>query len=91
MIMIINGSMRPLQDQFMQGAPKETPKRRQMLAFTKVGDLLSKPSDAVGVIMNTNLGLVEHSVVCKISFIKCVAFSGLLREDSQGSNRSGRT
>ena len=40
-------SARPLQDQFMQGEPKETPKRRQMLAFTKVSDLLSKPSEAV--------------------------------------------
>ena len=49
----------------MQGAPKETPKRRQMLAFTKVGDLLSKPSETMGVTMNINLNLVEHSVVCK--------------------------
>ena len=41
----------------MQGAPKETPKRRQMLAFIRVGDLLSKPSKAVGVVMNINLNL----------------------------------
>ena len=45
-IVIINDSARPLQDQFMRGAPKEKPKRRRMLAFTKVGDLLSKPSKA---------------------------------------------
>ena len=38
-------SAQPLQYQFMQGEPKETPKRRQMLAFTKVSDLLSKPSE----------------------------------------------
>ena len=76
----------------MQGAPKETPKRRQMLAFTKVGDLLSKPSKTMGVTMNINLNLVEHSVVCKKKFLtKCVTFLGLLREDSQGSNRSDRT
>ena len=49
----------------MQGAPKEVPKRRQTRAFTKVGDLLSKPSKAMGVIMNINLNLVGHSVVCK--------------------------
>ena len=30
----------------MRGEPKEVPKRRQMLAFTKVSDLLSKPSEA---------------------------------------------
>ena len=65
MIMIINGSMRPLQDQFMQGAPKETPKGRQMLAFIKVSDLLSKPSEAIRIIMNFNLNLVEHLMVCK--------------------------
>ena len=53
MIMIINGSMRPLQDRFMQGAPKETPKGRQMLAFIKVSDLLSKPSETVE-------GVCEH-------------------------------
>ena len=68
----------------MQGAPKETPKRRQMLAFTKVGDLLSKPSKTMGVVISINLSLVEHSVVCKISFIKCVAFSGLLRKGILG-------
>ena len=62
-----------------------------MLACTKVGDLLSKPSKTMGVVISINLSLVEHSVVCKISFIKCVAFSGLSREDSQGSNRSDRT
>ena len=75
----------------MQGAPKETPKRRQMLAFTKVGDLLSKPSETMGVTSSINLNLVEHSVVCKKFLIKCVTFSGLSREDSQGSNRSDRT
>ena len=64
-IVITNGSVRSLQNRSRQGAPKETPKRRQMLAFTKVGDLLSKPSNAVGLIMNTNLDLVEHFVVCK--------------------------
>ena len=42
-----------------------TPKRRQMLAYIKVGDLLSKPSKAIRVIMDINLNLVEHSVVCK--------------------------
>ena len=70
----------------MQGAPKETPKRRQMLAFTKVGDLLSKPSKTMGVTMNINLNLAEHSVVCKKFLIKCVTFLGLLREGSPGSN-----
>ena len=45
-IVIIGGSARSLQNQFMRGAPKEKPKRRRMLAFTKVGDLLSKPSKA---------------------------------------------
>ena len=63
--MIISRSMRPLQDRFRQGAPKETPKRRQMLACIKVGDLSSKPSKAVRVIMDINLNLVEHSMVCK--------------------------
>ena len=77
-IVITNGSVRPLQNRSRQGAPKETPKRRQMLAFIKVGDLLSKPSKAVGVIMNINLNLVEQFVVCK-NFVKYVAFSGLLR------------
>ena len=72
----------------MQGAPKEVPRRRQTRAFTKVGDLLSKPSETVGIIMNVNLDLVEHFVVCKNSFTERVAFSGLLRE---GSNRSDRT
>ena len=67
----------------MQGEPKEAPKRRQMLAFTKVGDLLSKPSETMEVTLNI--------VVCKNFLIKCVTFSGLLREDSQGSNRSDRT
>ena len=57
--------MRPLQNRSRQGAPQETPKRRQMLAFIKVGDLSSKPSKAVRVIMDINLNLVEHSVVCK--------------------------
>ena len=89
--MITNKSVRPLQDQFMQGAPKEVPRRRQTRAFTKVGDLLSKPSKTMGVVISINLSLVEHSVVCKISFIKYVAFSDLLTEDSQGSNRSDRT
>ena len=78
MIVITNGSVRPLQNQSRQGAPRETPKRRQMLACTKVGDLSSKPSKAVGVIMNINLNLIEQVVVCK-NFVKCVAFSGLLR------------
>ena len=49
----------------MQSAPKETPRRRQMLACIKVGDLSSKPSKAVRVTMDINLNLVEHSVVCK--------------------------
>ena len=47
-IVITNGSARPLQNQSRQGAPEETPKRRQMLACTKVGDLSSKPSEAPG-------------------------------------------
>ena len=64
-IVIANGSVRPLQNRSRQGAPKETPKRRQMLAFIKVGDLSSKPSKAVRIIMDINLNLVEHSVVCK--------------------------
>ena len=51
-IVIANGSVRPLQNRSRQGAPKESPKRRRMLAFIEVGDLLSKPSKAVGVIMN---------------------------------------
>ena len=63
--MITNGSVRPLQNRSRQGAPQETPKRRQMLACIKVGDLSSKPSKAVGVIMDIYLNLVEHSVVCK--------------------------
>ena len=75
----------------MQGAPKETPKRRQTRAFTKVGDLLSKPSETMWVTLNINLNLVEHSVVCKKFLIKCVTFSGLLRGDSQSSSRRGRT
>ena len=62
-----------------------------MLACIKAGDLLSKPSETMGVTLNINLNLVEHSVVCKIFLLKCVAFSGLLREDSQGSSRSDRT
>ena len=64
-IAIANGSVRPLQNRSRQGAPKETPKRRQMLACIKVGDLLSKPSKAVGIIMDINLNLVEQIVVCK--------------------------
>ena len=63
--MITEKSVRPLQDQFMQSAPKETPKRRQMLACIKVGDLSSKPSEAIRVIMDSILTLTEHSVVCK--------------------------
>ena len=64
-IVIINESMRPLQDQFMQGALKEAPRRRQTRAFTKVGDLLSKPSKAMGATTSINLNLVGHSMVCK--------------------------
>ena len=89
--MITNKSVQPLQNRSRQGAPKETPKRRQMLACIKVGDLSSKPSKAVRVIMDINLNLVEHSVVCKNFLIKCVTFSGLLRGDSQSSSRRGRT
>ena len=54
-----------------------------MLACTKVGDLLSKPSKTMGVTMNINLNLAEHSVVCKKFLIH---FVGLLREGSPGSN-----
>ena len=44
---------------------RRTPTRRQMLACIEVGDLPSKPSKAARVIMDINLNLVEHSVVCK--------------------------
>ena len=74
----------------MQGAPKEVPRRRQTRAFTKVGDLLSKPSETVGIIMNVNLDLVEHFLVRKNSFTERVAFSGLSREDFHGSSQSVR-
>ena len=49
----------------MQGTPKEVPRRRQTRAFTKVGDLLSKPSKAMGATTSINLNLVGHSMVCK--------------------------
>ena len=65
MILVVNGSVRPLRNQFMQGAPKEVPRRRQTRAFTKVGDLLSKPSKATGATVSINLNLVGHSIVCK--------------------------
>ena len=77
----------------MQGAPKEAPKRRQMLAFIKVGDLSSKPSKAVRVIMDINLNLVEHSVVCK-KFAKIFlhpmrrAFRSFEKGNSRSANRS---
>ena len=50
-----------------------------MLACIEVGDLPSKPSKAARVIMDINLNLVEHSVVCKNFLIQCVTLSGLLR------------
>ena len=75
-----------VQNRSRQGAPEETPKRRQMLACTKVGDLLSKPSKTMGVAMNINLSLAEHYMVCKKFFINCITFLGLLREGSPGSN-----
>ena len=84
--MITNGLVRPLQNRSRQGAPEETPKKRQMLAFIKVGDLLSKPSKTIGVTTNINLNLAEHSVVCKKFLINCVTFLGLLREGSPDSN-----
>ena len=45
-----------------------------MLAFIKVGDLLSKPSKVMGVAMNINLSLAEHYVVCKIFSLIALRF-----------------
>ena len=88
-IVITNGSVRPLQNRSRQGAPKETPKRRQMLAFIKVGDLSSKSSKAVRIIMDINLNLVEHSVVCKkFSHLMRRAFRSFEKGDPQNANRS---
>ena len=79
--MITDTSVRPLQDQFMQSTPKETPKGRQMLAFIKVDDLLSKPSEAIWIIMSFNLNLVGHLMVCKIFFHRaCHVFRSFERE-----------
>ena len=79
--MITNKPVQPLQNRSRQGAPKETPKRRQMLACIKVGDLSSKPSKAVKIIMDINLNLMEHSVVCKIFFHRaCHVFRSFERE-----------
>ena len=56
-----------------------------MLACIKVGDLSSKPSKAVRVIMDINLNLVEHSVVCKNFLIK---MRHIFRSFEKGNSRS---